>query len=63
MTARLKRVPQGKIPDEGGRVVTPIRLPANTWRRVQAMADRRRVSASRLIAEWVEAHVKEMQNA
>jgi predicted DNA-binding ribbon-helix-helix protein len=63
MTKPLKRIPQAKVSDEGGRVVTPVRLPANVWRRVQRIANQRRVSASRLIAEWVEVYLKEPGNA
>jgi len=56
MTKPLKRIPQGQTKDEGGKVVTPVRLRIDTWRTVQRLANARRITASRLIAELVEGN-------
>lgn len=58
-----RRVPQPRTPDDGGKVVTPVRLKASVWLKVQMMADAKQVSASRLISELVEANIKEPGNA
>lgn len=54
-----RRIPQTR--DDGGRVVTPVRLKATTWLKVQMMADAKQVSASRLISELVEANIQKGQ--
>ena len=51
-----RRIPQPR--DDGGKVVTPVRLKATTWLKVQMMADAKQVSASRLISELVEANIQ-----
>ncbi len=43
---------------EGGRVVTPVRLKLEVSVVVSRLAKERKVSVSKLIAEWTEAHVK-----
>ena len=50
-----RRIPQPR--DDGGKVVTPVRLKATTWLKVQMMADAKQVSASRLISELVEREI------
>lgn len=50
-----RRVPQPR--DDGGKVVTPVRLKATTWLKVQMMADAKGVSASRLLSELVEREI------
>lgn len=57
-----RRVPQPRSNDDGGKVVTPVRLKATTWLKVQMMADAKQVSASRLISELVEANIKGKQH-
>lgn len=52
-----RRIPQPR--DDGGKVVTPVRLKATTWLKVQMMADAKQVSASRLNECEVEAFVEE----
>ena len=50
-----RRIPQPR--DDGCKVVTPVRLKATTWLKVQMMADAKQVSASRLISELVEREI------
>ena len=57
MTARLKRIPQTRLNDDGGRVPTKVRLKPNIWRKVQHLADAQRISASRLLTEMIERQV------
>lgn len=43
---------------EGGRVVMPVRFPPEVWSAIHRLAKERNTSASKLVAEWTEAHMK-----
>ena len=43
---------------EGGRVVLPVRFRPETWSAIHKLAAERKCSASKLVAEWIEAHMK-----
>lgn len=43
---------------EGGRVVLQVRLRPEVWRALHRVAKERKVSASKIVSEWTEAHMK-----